>query len=146
MECCATQSSGICKVFFYYNPIMAQSCLFYLLPWLKMFELSHSSSKKEGVEYYNSFKVHKFLIWGVCLRKIPYEKLWDHLGKREKLDLRSTVTFSCFFFQISTGVWNPEAQPFGFLILSKTIWNPYKNVRILNGWDNSYSLCQSPTI
>ena len=22
--------------------------------------------------------------------KFPYEKLWDHLGKREKLDLRST--------------------------------------------------------
>ena len=24
------------------------------------------------------------------MRKIPYEKLWDHLGKREKLDLMST--------------------------------------------------------
>ena len=29
---------------------------------LKMFELSHSSSKKEGVENYNSLKAHHFLI------------------------------------------------------------------------------------
>ena len=31
------------------------------------------------------------------MRKIPYEKLWDHLEKREKLDLRLTN----LFFRIS---------------------------------------------
>ena len=29
---------------------------------------------------------YEVFVWG----KFPYEKLWDHLGKREKSDLRST--------------------------------------------------------
>ena len=57
---------------------------------------------KRSVEYYNSLKVHWFFIWGVCLRKIPYEKLWEHLGKREKLDLRSTQPV--FHFIINSSI------------------------------------------
>ena len=39
---------------------------------------------------YNSLICLTFFEKGVCLRKHLYEKLWDHLGKREKLDLGST--------------------------------------------------------
>ena len=37
------------------------------------------------------------------------------------------------------GIWNPESQPFEIQIneriLSKTIWNPDKNLQILKGKD-----------
>ena len=43
--------------------------------------LGLSSNKKESVENFNSIKVHLFVIWGVCWRKIP---LWKIVGSAWK--------------------------------------------------------------
>ena len=74
------------------------------LKWnLKMFELSPSSNINEGVELWLPYVINflkKGCVWGNSL----YEKLWDHLGKREKLDLESTKQIfwnSIFYFLFS---------------------------------------------
>ena len=41
-------------------------------------------------------KYNYFFESGVCLSKFPYEKMWDHLGKREKLDLGLRNDFFTF--------------------------------------------------
>ena len=52
-----------------------------------MFELSHSSSKKEGVEEHYSLKAHSFLILGVCLKKIPLWKIVEPPWKEGEIRL-----------------------------------------------------------
>ena len=52
------------------------------------------------------------------MRNIPNEKLWDHLGKREKLDLSSTnifvnveqMIFRQIYLNAKTEACNPRLQ------------------------------------
>ena len=61
-----------------------------------MFVLSPLSNIKEGVESYNSLKAHKFLIRGVCLRKIPLGKIVESLWKEGIVGLEVVKSINMF--------------------------------------------------